>query len=322
MCRVAIAVLFGTLGVALSPARAADPINTQPGSVQDECLQRVREFADTVLLYGKDVYGPQHTPLFVDGLNVDTREPAKWKLDGKEWILSDLANQQNFFRTLDALSRLTGDPKYHQAAVDAVRYAFDHLRSPNGLLYWGGHCAYDAATEQLVGEMHDKAHGGRYEHELKRHYPYYELMWLVDSQACKTFLESFWDAHILDWSNLEMNRHGSFTQARGTLWQSRYEGGPVFFPARGLSFVNTGSDLFYAGAMLHKLSRQADPLIWAKRMAHRYVETRNARTGLGGYQYTRYAEGDRGEAVRPGVRGSCAGRCWCRARSSLCVPRR
>jgi pectate lyase len=69
----------------------------------------------------------------------------------------------------------------------------------------------------------------------------------------------------------------------------------VFFRGKGLTFVNTGSDLFYAGAMLHKLSGQEEPLVWAERMAHRYVETRNSKTGLGGYQYSRLARGDRAE---------------------------
>ena len=32
-------------------------------------LDAVRTFADNVLKYGRDTYGPKHTPLFVDGLN-------------------------------------------------------------------------------------------------------------------------------------------------------------------------------------------------------------------------------------------------------------
>ena len=273
---------------------AVEPPATRPVAGEAECLDTVRRFADLVLEQGRDTYGPRHTPLFVDGLEVGTHKPARWKHEGEEWILSNPASQQNLLRTLVALSRLSGDARYRQAAVDATRYAFEHLRSPSGLLYWGGHCAYDAGTEQLVGEKHARSeNGGRFEHELKRHYPFYEFMWEVDAEATRGFLEGFWNAHILDWSNLEMNRHGRFDQARGKLWDHEYIGGPVFFPARGLSFVNTGSDLFYAGALLSRLSGDPAPLIWAKRMARRYVETRNPRTGLGGYQYTRYAEGDR-----------------------------
>ena len=41
-------------------------------------LDAVREFADNVLKYGRDTYGPKHTPLFVNGLNIHTYEPVKW----------------------------------------------------------------------------------------------------------------------------------------------------------------------------------------------------------------------------------------------------
>ncbi|MHC4243079.1 MAG: hypothetical protein ACYSU4_11800, partial [Planctomycetota bacterium] len=41
-------------------------------------LDAVRTFADNVLKYGRDTYGPKHTPLFVDGVNIHTHEPVKW----------------------------------------------------------------------------------------------------------------------------------------------------------------------------------------------------------------------------------------------------
>jgi len=157
-------------------------------------LNAVIEFADNVLKYGRDTYGPKHTPLFVDGLNVNTHEPVKWIApNGDRWILSNLASQQNLLRTLDGLTRITGDPKYKQAAMDAIKYAFENLRSPNGLLYWGGHAVYDAGADRPIG---------RNIHEFKCHYPYYELMWEVNPQATKQFIEAFWSTTILNWSNL------------------------------------------------------------------------------------------------------------------------
>ena len=41
-------------------------------------LEAVRTFADNVLKYGRDTYGPKHTPLFFDGLNIHTHKPAKF----------------------------------------------------------------------------------------------------------------------------------------------------------------------------------------------------------------------------------------------------
>ncbi|MHC4324912.1 MAG: hypothetical protein ACYSUX_11645, partial [Planctomycetota bacterium] len=261
---------------------------------EDKYLSAVRTFADNVLKYGKDTYGPKHTPLFVDGLNIHTREPVKWKRDGRIWILSNLASQQNLFRVLDGLTGLTNEVKYRRAAEQAIEYAFANLRSPNGLLHWGGHISYDAQADALCMEQ--------YSHELKCHYPYYELMWRVNPEATGQFLEMFWAAHILNWSNLEMNRHGSPKKQFDNPWANKYEGGPVFFWGTGLSFINTGSDLFYAGAMLSKLSGKAEPLIWSKRLAKRYVETRNPKTGIGGYQFSQ----SKTASCAPGIRGDRA----------------
>ncbi|MHC4204954.1 MAG: pectate lyase [Planctomycetota bacterium] len=261
---------------------------------EDEYLSAVQTFADNVLKYGKDTYGPKHTPLFVDGLNIHTHEPVEWKRDGNVWILTNLASQQNLFRVLDGLTNLTKDAKYRQAAVEAIEYAFANLRSPNGLLHWGGHIAYDARADALCMEQ--------YSHELKCHYPYYELMWQVNPQATRQYLETFWAAHILNWSNLEMNRHGSPKKQFGNPWANEFKAEPVFFWGKGLSFLNTGSDLFYAGSMLSKLSGQDEPLIWSKRLAKRYVETRNPKTGIGGYQFNQ----SRTASCAPGVRGDRA----------------
>jgi pectate lyase len=240
-------------------------------------LAAVREFADNVLKYGRDTYGPKHTPLFVDGLNIHTREPVKWIAPtGEEWILSNLASQQNLFRTLDGLTTITGDPKYRRAVVEAIKYAFANLRSPDGLLYWGADTAYDAKADTVVWGI------GR-RHCLKSHYPYYEMMWKVNPEATKQFIEAFWSAHILDWANLDMDRIAYFDVGSGEPWKHEYKGGPVFFKSKvswAHSFITTGSDLFCAAAVLTNLSGEKEPLVWGKRLAHRYVETRHPKTGI------------------------------------------
>jgi hypothetical protein len=39
----------------------------------------LERFASTVLEHGRDRYGDRATPLFVDGLHVDTLEPVRWR---------------------------------------------------------------------------------------------------------------------------------------------------------------------------------------------------------------------------------------------------
>ena len=255
----------------------------QPGP--QRFIEAVRQFAEHAIAHGRDTYGPVHTPMFVDGLNVDTLEPVTWKHKGQTWIMSNGASQQNFFRTLVGLSALTGEPKYRSAAVEAMKYIFENLRSENGLIHWGGHTFYDAGTEKIVGEG--------YRHELKYNLPFYEFMWDVDPAATKQYIEAVWGAHILNWSNLDMNRHGKYDRVNEKLWDNKYGGGPIFCEGDGLTFLSSGTDLIYAGAMLTALTNETPPLAWATKLASRYVQTRNPKTGMGGMQYNRYRRGDR-----------------------------
>ncbi len=72
------------------------PVRNSYADEDSKYLEAVREFADNVLKYGRDTYGPKHTPLFVDGLNIHNHEPVKWIApNGDRWILSNLASQQS-----------------------------------------------------------------------------------------------------------------------------------------------------------------------------------------------------------------------------------
>ncbi len=285
-------------------AQASSITDSANGSTESPYVQAVRQFADNVLTYGHDTY--HHTPLLVDGINVDTHEPATWRLPAacslawnmpKRWVMCNVASQQNLFRTLDGLTTATGNPKYRQAAVDAMDYTFKHLSHRSGLLYWGGHCLVDLATLKPVGESHKDwlkiiPIPATWEtglvHELKQHYPYYELMWEIDPKATRKFIEAFWGTHIMKWSNLDMSRHGYISTGAGPGWDHEYTGGAVPFNGKGLSLLHAGTDLMYSATMLTLLSDDERPLTWAKRMAQRYADIRNPVTKLGPEIYAHY----------------------------------
>ncbi len=266
-------------------------------------IETVRTFADNVLRLGRDTYGPQHTPLFVDGLNVDTHEPVTWLLPAehaevwempRRWVLCNLGSQQTLFRVLDGLTTLTGEPRYREAAVEAIRYGFTHLRHTDGLLFWGGHAAWDLDTDRPIGESHkdwsvDKPLRAHWEtglvHELKCHFPFYELMWQVDRQATRRLIEAAWASHVQQWDILDMNRHGLYGVEEGPPWDHAYTGGPVPFVSKSLSFLQTGSDLVWAAALLSQFDDDPRPMTWARRLAGRYAEVRDPNTGLGADNY-------------------------------------
>jgi pectate lyase len=184
--RKAFHVMLVTICFALVCPATETPAPTDP----NRYLNAVREFADNVLKYGRDTYGPKHTPLFVDGLNIHTHEPVKWiNPDGYKWVLSNFASQQNLMRTLDGLSEITGDPQYRQGAMQAIKYVLKNLRAPNGLIYWGYMTAYDAGADKVF-TCYDH-------HTPKIDYPYYELMWKTDPNSTQEFIEAYWSAHVL-----------------------------------------------------------------------------------------------------------------------------
>jgi pectate lyase len=274
---------FGACGLLLSPfvtGLAAGQTTLTSSDTGADRLRAVQAFADQVLERGRDRWSGHRTPLFADGLNVDTGEPVEWRFDGRAYPLSNLASQQNLFRTLDTLSHLTGQPRYRQAAMDAFHYHFEQLTSPCGLLRWGGHQFINLATLEPVGHFDANCH------ELKNSFPYMELMWRVNPEATTRYVRAFWNAHILDWQQLDMNRHGAYGRTLGKLWAHPFEPPEPLFTGRGLTFINTGTDLIYAGAMLHGFSGEHGPIEWAERLAHQYVRARHPRTGLGVYQYS------------------------------------
>jgi len=251
----------------------------------DARLRAVVGFADNVLRHGRDTYGSEPTPLLADGLDVDTREPVRWTYSGTRhrpgaWVVSNLALQQNLFRTLVGLSGLTGDPRFRDAAAAAVAFHFDQLASPCGLLRWGGHQFVDLRTKTPQGPFMGDVH------EFKHTYPFYELLAEVRPEATARFVRAFWNAHVIDWATLDMSRHGHYGKPMGALWASRFDEPAAFFEGSGLTFVNCGSDLVFAAAALYRLSGDAGALAWAKRLDRSYVRARHPRTGLGVYQYS------------------------------------
>lgn len=260
-------------------------------------IAAVKQWADQILKACRDHYGKKYAPLFPDGIQVKTLEPLKWLSAGEEWVLANLASQQNFFRTLYGLSQLTGDDGYADAARDATSYALKHVRYGR-LMAWGGHMAYDLQEKKLV-HASDKGP----QHELKCHYPFYELMFEVDPDETVAMIEAMWDSHITNWDNLEFNRHGQprvpeTDYGSGKVWDRDYKEEPVFFTARGLTFINAGSDLYYAAAFISSQLGLETSLKWAERLNARYTQTANPDTGMTGYQFS--------QSVLPGQRGDRA----------------
>lgn len=257
----------------------------------DAFVRIALRFADSYIRYGLDPYG--NTPLVSNAIDPKVGSPVAYDSDyvRLDAILSNPASQFNWLRLLRGLTVLTGEPGYRELAVDTIRFMFRRQADANGLLYWGGHNAFLLKEGKSAYQIKQTT-----VHELKMHYPDYAFMWEVDPQATKRYIESMWNAHVLNWEILDFNRHGRYNVPLGPVWNHAYKGGDVFFWGEGRTFVNAGSDLYYAAAMLAHLAKEEAPLVWSERLAHRYVETRQEGIGISGYQFSQIARG--GEPYR------------------------
>jgi pectate lyase len=207
--------------------------------------------------------------------------------DGSSFVPVNFANQQHLMRLLVGLSAVTGEERYVAAARAAAGEFWRHGIDASGLWFWGGHATLDQASGEC---FHMEGL-----HELKTHFPFFEWLLELDAGVTRRFIESFWCAHIQDWTRLDLDRHGRYGSPLdgSSVWDHPTDLAPVFFTGKGLSFVNTGCDLIHAAAHLHLRSGDSGPLRWAKRLALRYVETRHPGTGIPGYQFSQIAA-DRG----------------------------
>lgn len=271
------------LAIMAARASAATP-STERLPEDDKRLRTVITFADNVLEKGRDRWSGQRTPLLVDGIDPVSGEPVVWRYEGDELIIHNLASQQNLFRALRGLTNLTGKARYEQMARDAIRYHFDHLRASCGKLRWGGHQFIDLRGLEPVGHFDANCH------ELKWNLPFYELMWAVDPEATAQCLRAVWRGHILDWETAALNRHASYGDGAPpapAVWQRDFADPEPFFDSNGLSFLNCGADLVFAGGILYELGGERPALTWAKRLANMYTKARHPETGMGAYQFTK-----------------------------------
>ena len=72
---ILIITLVSSAGAGQKPDAAPAAGKADPNQ-SSKYLDAVREFADNVLKYGRDTYGPKHTALFIDGLNIHIHEPV------------------------------------------------------------------------------------------------------------------------------------------------------------------------------------------------------------------------------------------------------
>ncbi len=265
-------------------------------------LLAVKQQVDLFTKHGKDSWGPQPSELYVDGLHVDDYQPTRWQDKQRKRVMSNFASQQMWLRSLEALSQLSGEERYRLQAQACIQEAFDRLASPEGLLYWGGHLAYDLEREEAWGMWNNG-------HEMKYHYPWFSGMYEVNPEATRKLMESIWLRHIKDWDSLLFNRHGRISKPSAQEIRLSPKAGwnypfteelelPLQPSSGDLTFINTASSLIHTAFEHAALTGEPELNEWALRLAGRYWQMRDPVTGLSGFQFNERKQRDSGDKAQ------------------------
>lgn len=254
--------------------------------LSDETRRNVlKEYMDTALEYGKDIYNG--SPRIADGINRDG-EAIKWRVQsGDEVPLADMGNEWELLRTMIAYSETGGDPFYKERAEELYKYTMENDIEPtSGLVYWGSHKAIDLRTGKSTGDANTGI-GIIHEVELKDMYfkPFYE----VDEEKASKMVRDIWMGHITDWSNLMFNRHAYYNKShnKALTWddisqydEEYYERDAFVRDYDGCTFLIAASEYISAAVELYKRTGDEKALVWAKRMADRYANLADKKTGI------------------------------------------
>jgi len=210
---IASRLLLGTRRRLLVIAVAALSIVTCPQVSADthpEYLQAAVDYADAMLEHGTDSFGSVKSPLFVaGGLDLRTYEFVRRELKGQGIREGDRAyganphHDLNLYQVLYALTKVTHDKKYAQAADEALTWFFRNCRSADtDLLAWGEHLYWDAELEQCKG---------RDIHEFYRPWVLWQRTFDITPNACRAYAKGLWDHQVYNHSG-DFNRHAKWSQ--------------------------------------------------------------------------------------------------------------
>jgi len=177
----------------------------------DEYLKAVQLYADTMIEYGRDRYGPVHSPLFAATLDSEKLElfpqrPPSIKGVREEDRSTAGANplhDENLYQVLYALSEITGNQKYAKAADDALAWFFHNSQSPTtGLLAWGEHLSWLFRQERP--HPSDR-------HEFSRRWVLWDINFRLAPEASLRFALGLWEHQVADQRDANFSRHARYS---------------------------------------------------------------------------------------------------------------
>lgn len=254
-------------------------------NIDDEnILDILKEYYENCLTDGRDRtrYGYSESephPLFASGINRLTGEHTMWQYKDREVPLTDLASQTVLMKGLLGMSAVSDDDKYSQAVKDVYTYYLEnYCDEDNHMMQWGGHMAINMADYTV-----DESMGF---HELKDHYPLFDIMYEIDPEKTERYIKGIWKTHIKYPETLEFSRHynmsGSLeTEKIDNIWETIQntfdkDTEPFFIGHSAvIPFITSANDFIYAAGELYGLNDDKNALQCALDLQNMYLKGRH-----------------------------------------------
>lgn len=197
-------------------AHAGEP--PRPAPARSRYLDVVQRSADVLLAKAIDTQGPERTGMIISVLDRRTGEPLTALTSFPNGIRlqdaigaggSNFNLQQDLFRALQHLSRLTGDKRYDEVVLPSLKDFLRFAQHPStGLVAWGEHLYWDCFTD-TVG---DAPASPTNTHEQKRKYIYFDDHYTHDPDRALKYARGLWYHQIYDRTTGNFSRHTKFNR--------------------------------------------------------------------------------------------------------------
>lgn len=181
---------------------------------ESKYLTVVRRTVDVILENGRDTYGDEHSEMIISVLDRKSGKPLRSLPQAPQGVRhsdrvgpggSNANLQQDLYRTMRHLSRLTGDPRYEQAAQAALQDFIRITQHPDtGLLAWGEHLYWNCLEDRLGDLDPNKTH------EPKKKFITFDLLYDLDPERTLKYAQGLWEHQIADQKTGNFSRHAKY----------------------------------------------------------------------------------------------------------------
>lgn len=261
-------------------------------------FETLLDYVDLVRQIGRDPYNG--TPLIATVYDRYAKQLGEWRsgTDSGHAVVSNLAFQGGWFRTLEGLYTLTGDRQYQDEVLNTYQYYLDHyLDDETGIPVMGGHAAVNLqnGTKYYV-------YNSKYL-ELKDSGFYIKPFFDIDPDKASEIVKNMFCSTVSKWKYMRFNRHGKYgvkpnyaNEGYGwddwQTWSTKLidddfgEGNPVV--VQEIGFRSSASDFFDCFGAMARYGATDEQRgaggTWGYNLLSTFYRLENPETFIGAYQ--------------------------------------